>query len=87
MKIYVVTPHLNRLVETVLMRGHNICFHEEIWIIIPKLSLLPLLIWTTDGSDTQSNDSLLRTVQSPKKEGILKIIQFYFSYFSIKNMM
>ena len=25
-KTYVVTPHLNRLVETVQMRGHNICF-------------------------------------------------------------
>ena len=25
-KPYVVTPHLNRLVETVKMRGHNICF-------------------------------------------------------------
>ena len=25
-KPYVVTPHLNRLVETVQMKGHNICF-------------------------------------------------------------
>ena len=25
-KTYVVTPHLNRLVETVQMRGHNIWF-------------------------------------------------------------
>ena len=25
-KTYVVTPHLNRLKETVQMRGHNICF-------------------------------------------------------------
>ena len=24
---YVVIPHLNRLDETVLMRGHIICFH------------------------------------------------------------
>ena len=24
LKLYVVTPHLNRLVETVQMRGHNI---------------------------------------------------------------
>ena len=30
------------------MRGHKICFHGEIWIIIPKLSLLPLPIWSTD---------------------------------------
>ena len=25
------------------MMGHKICFNEEIWIIIPKLSLLPFL--------------------------------------------
>ena len=25
-KPYVVTPHLNGLIETVQMRGHNICF-------------------------------------------------------------
>ena len=28
------------------MRGHNICFTEEILKIIPKLSLLLLLIWS-----------------------------------------
>ena len=27
LKTYVVTPHLNRLDETVQMRGHNIRFH------------------------------------------------------------
>ena len=30
------------------MMGHKICFHEEIWIIIRYLSLLLLLIWSTD---------------------------------------
>ena len=34
--------------ETVLMRGHNVCFYAKIWKIIPKLSLLPLLIWSTE---------------------------------------
>ena len=29
------------------MRSHKICFDLEIWIIIPKLSLLPLFIWST----------------------------------------
>ena len=24
------------------MMGHKICFHGEIWLVIPKLSLLPL---------------------------------------------
>ena len=27
-KPYVVTPHLNRLDETVQMRGHNICLYN-----------------------------------------------------------
>ena len=35
-----MTPHLNCPSETVLMIGHKICFHEEIWLIIPKLSFL-----------------------------------------------
>ena len=30
--------------------GQKICFNREIWLIIPKLSLLPLLIWSTDVS-------------------------------------
>ena len=34
-KPYVVTPHLNRLVKLVPMRGHNICFYTELTKIIP----------------------------------------------------
>ena len=30
------------------MRGHNVCFYKAIRKIIPKLSLLRLLIWTAD---------------------------------------
>ena len=30
------------------MMGHKICFYGEIWLIIPKSSLLPLLMWSTD---------------------------------------
>ena len=30
------------------MVGHKICLYGEIWLIIPKLSVLPLLIWSTD---------------------------------------
>ena len=48
MLTYVVTPHQNRLDETVVMMGHKICFYGELWLLIPKLSLLPLLIWSTD---------------------------------------
>ena len=29
------------------MVGHKLCFYGEIWLIIPQLSLLPLLIWST----------------------------------------
>ena len=42
------------------MRGHNICFIEEILKIIPELSLLLLLIWSPDVSDKveeYNNDS------------------------------
>ena len=28
------------------MMDHKICFYGEMWLIIPKLSLLPLLIWS-----------------------------------------
>ena len=31
------------------MMGCNIYFIGEIWKIIPKLSLLPLLIWSSDS--------------------------------------
>ena len=42
-KPYVVTPHLNRLIETVQMRGHNICFYAELTKIIPNYhQILPL---------------------------------------------
>ena len=37
MFFYVVTPHLNHLIETVQMRGHNIWFQSEIRKIIPQL--------------------------------------------------
>ena len=42
-------------VETVLMMGHKICFYGEMWLIIPKLSLLLLLIWST--ADLQTTGS------------------------------
>ena len=33
------------------MMGHNICLYEEIWLIIPKLSLLSLLNWSIVSDD------------------------------------
>ena len=44
---HVVTPHQNCLDERVLMMDHKICFYGKIWLIISKLSLLPLLNWST----------------------------------------
>ena len=29
------------------MMGHKICVNEIRWVVIPKLSLLPLLVWST----------------------------------------
>ena len=43
LKPYVVTPDLNRLVETVEMRGHNIFFSELTKIIPNYHKILPLI--------------------------------------------
>ena len=44
LKPYVVTPHLNRLIETVQMRGHNKCFYAELIIIFPNYhQILPFI--------------------------------------------
>ena len=41
---YVVTPHLNRLIETVQMRGHKIYFYAELIKIIPNYhQILPFI--------------------------------------------
>ena len=43
-KPYVMTPHLNCLIETVQMRGHNIRFDGELTKIIPNYQqILPLI--------------------------------------------
>ena len=39
-----MTPHLNRLVETVQKRGHHLCFYAELIKIIPNYpQILPLI--------------------------------------------
>ena len=45
-------PSLEPSNETVLMMGHKICFYGKIWIIIPKSSLLPLIIWSTANNSS-----------------------------------
>ena len=48
LKPYVVTPHLNRLIETVQMMGHNICFYTELTKIISNYhQILPLISMDT----------------------------------------
>ena len=39
-KPYLVTPHQNRLVETILMSGHKIGFGQEMKIFIFKVRIL-----------------------------------------------
>ena len=44
LKSYVVTPHLNHLIETVQLRGHNIGLYTEFTKIITDYhQLLPLI--------------------------------------------
>ena len=48
LKPYLVTSHLNRHIETVQMRGHNICFYAELTKIIPNYrKILPLIALKT----------------------------------------
>ena len=42
------------------MIGHKICFYGEMWLIIPKLSLLPLLIWSTEARELKRAGEFIR---------------------------
>ena len=42
------------------MMGHNLCFYREIWLIIPKLSLLPLLIIMSSAHSVRVNTHIFR---------------------------
>ena len=69
-----------------LMMGHKICFNGEIRLIIPKLSLLPLLIWSTKYYDILNNYfSIWDTTYSISET----LLQYFFSYktefFSFQN--
>ena len=53
------------------MMGHKICFYGEIWLIFPKLSLLPLLKWSIAcmaavcSDPHPSNDNMCSKVYFP----------------------
>ena len=50
------------------MVGHRICLNGEIWLIIRKLTLLPLLIWATDPSppDTMGKQGVISNISLAK---------------------
>ena len=65
------------------MMGHKICFYREIWLIILKLSLLPLLIQstlisagkTTVDEENHKPDSLINTI-SRKMFNIKRVYRY-----------
>ena len=50
------------------MMGHNICFCEEIRLIIPNLSKLPLLIWSTERNKNKLVETKLSTFVTNNSE-------------------
>ena len=46
---------LTRVLVTHFTHARHIRFYEEIWLMIPKLSLLPFLIWSTGTPSTFSS--------------------------------
>ena len=56
------------------MMGHKICFYEKICLMIPKLSQLPLLIWSTDDINIiQPNIQTEKRINIRNTNWILKI--------------
>ena len=59
-----MTSHLNHLVKTVQMRGHNICFYAELTKTIPYYHQIHPLIKSSDTSEKkgisggESNENL-----------------------------
>ena len=55
------------------MMGHNISFEGDIWKIIPKLSLLPLLAWST----AESNENWYAVVGIKVLDAVNKGLELY----------
>ena len=72
-----VTPHLNRLIKTVQMSGHNICFHAELTKIIPNYQQILHLIYSSEQQCWKGNT----------KSGLVLLSQIDWnsSYFTIGN--
>ena len=90
MKLYIVTPHLNRLIETFQMRGHNICYYAELTKIItnyhqisPRYSLLTTaLAYVPHFSNRQELRGMLQLVCMQKFTPLTtpgpKVIKLFF---------
>ena len=71
------------------MMGHKICFYGEMWLIIPELSLLLPLIWSSVGpfhmlschniGQLFTIRRLLSDILSVVCKGLMKI-RYFFSY-------
>ena len=79
---------MDRLDKTVPMMVYKICSfcYGKIWIIIPKLSLLPLLIWSTVQLYVLTNEQALKDLsrvahcsyQNQQDEALTLIPYFFF---------
>ena len=49
------------------MRGHNICFHQEIRKIIFDLFSIPCLIWSSDQHCSEISNFFSSPGQSPER--------------------
>ena len=66
-----MTPHLNRLDETVQMRGHNICFYAEFTKIIANYRIV-LKYWDTQRIGTSLKIVKIIILADPKNWTILR---------------
>ena len=61
-----MTPHLNRLDETVQMRGYNIWFQRELRKIIPQLSSNTPLIKSSQIKDAFETYTIFPSLELSK---------------------
>ena len=71
------------------MMGNNMCFKGVIWLVIPKLSLLLLLIWSTDfcaGSGAETfpylkiiNRQIIKVISSQTPAPLILVTKLTFN--------
>ena len=87
-----MTPHLNRLGETVQIRGHNICFYAELTKIIPNyhqiLSLIQSSVYTLKLKDQRANSVYLDEVALYEPPHLaVRCLQIQSIFFLTKTML